>query len=920
MRPFIAALLLSVTMPVLGSSQIDGWVEVLNVYKASAPFTDSLTQQQYSGAVAIYHDTCIAFGMNRMIYNPVDGTYRYDAVVYESRDRGVTVKRIGQFTTWQWSNGPEAVNVQNVYYLPSGNIIVRSGEHCLRYQHATATWKEVWSTAPYQFRETGLHIPTFGTKDVVLGMLVAGAVGGVADEHSDTLMPIDVNQNYGVTPSNIMFGYGTRRMLFDSADDIRANCSTRESSPIPCIWSPALGVAFTGSLMADNNCQQWESMYTPGKIGSSTPLSAITQNGTLMRFSLNNDNSIIYVSSDLGQQWDTILVPSDTLHDPISTIPNVGGRNVFVRQYASGSVKMAVCSTMSVGVRWPRDSATDRLRVQTLICPERLTGDIEVEVDDQEDFTSPLDHSVTAERYHTVRDLQPRTTYWWRYRYRPAADAAWQAWSTAYQFSTGACTRWIYRHSAAFQLVNVPGPTYYTRMLDRTLVRINYPVASVFTSTDNGTTWDSVITLPERGTYEFMETPSGKLIGNSGSRWFTLDLHTGTLTWILNGYYSMQVFGARLIAYTPDSACTSTDEGATWKRVPTLKRRIWSVYADVDGSVLLGCTDPIVTNADTSKAYQMYGLFRYSPLTDSTTQISSMKLPYNMGRANAIDYVRRHADGKLYAYRAAGSRLAVFRSDDNGSTWANINAPFLHGDSLTDAPPRAFITDRDQLPVVITSDNQHRRLYQGRWEIIDDGFQVRGAANRMQDRSYRKLPDGTWCYTEGDHHWMCVEDPSIDQVKPRVNTIFQPQDNITLQWNATEGATYYSVEIQPGDRIYQTTSAAAMFTVPQTGPGRYTWRTRAHRSDGISPWTNPSVFSIAGASTSVHDTPTDASPQRAGIIMSREAFRHHLHTIDPWPSITDMCGRPIHDWDNGAFPALLFLRSEALQEIVIVQD
>lgn len=913
MRPILVALFLTCTIPLTGTSQIDSWKEVLNVKKATDPFRDSVTQVFLDSRPSVYHDSCIVFVVKRLIHHPDSLTYRHDIQVFESRDVGVNYNLIGHFTSLPWNANISEVIALSAHYMQSGDIILRADDHLMRYKHSSTTWEELFSPGIPRLGEDAF-VPPHATKDIIISGYTLALSGVFLSEESNTLTPFDAGDNFNVTPTNVLFGNAGRRILFEQYDDVHAFSSINDGSPYSSFWSPALGVAFAGSLLGDDDCKQWEK-YNVGK--SNTIPAAITQNGTFFQFPPSGGSNVVLVSTNLGQQWDSVLVPAPSTDELMSIASNIGGRNLFLNQGVSGTLKMAECSTMSPDLRWPRNAVDERPNAQTLICPEKLAGEIEVEIDEQEDFASPFDHAITSERYHLVHGLSARTMYWWRYRYRPTANANWQAWSAPWHFSTGACTQWKYRHSTP---PDYSGGVDYTRMLDGTLVRVEFSSLSIFTSSNQGTSWDRVASFQELSNHAFIESPSGKLIGKSGARWFALDLHTGNITWILQGYYSLEVFGNRLIAYTEDSVTTSTNEGNTWKKLPKLDRSIWSVYADVDGSILLGCSDILHTDNDTSKRYRQFGLYRYSPSTDSITHLSVEKRPYDDGNYSVLDRLRRLADGHLYTLRAQGSRNDILRSTDDGKTWTSVLPSFLGGDSLTVFPPNDFLTDRDQLPVMVMADNQHRRLYQGKWEIVDNGFQIRGAAVQMQSTNYRTLPDGTWSYSFGQDNWMCVQDPSIDQIKPRVNQVFNPGDAIQLQWNSADGADYYTVEIEPGNQTYQTTASAAMFSVPPLAPGRYTWRTRAHGVDGTAPWSAPSMFSIAGSTSSANDSATSASSIRNGIILSREAFRNHIHTMDSWPHITDICGRSIERWDELPSPVLLFIHSGSHQEVVILQD
>lgn len=885
----------------MSSAQITAWHKVVDPREAFLQFMEdsSVTHRYYK--IAVHADTSIAIAAMRLYMDRVKNVELAETLIIESKDQGATWKLIGRMI---FPGGkPTQAIVPNLHYLHDGTLIARETGGCLRYDRGSGTWTQIWQNFSGLFQGSDFTVAKHAAYDLIK---VNWNTVLYVDALRDTVYAFKTDFEMGeATPNNVVFNHGERQKFGASSQDVRYNTHVNLLSR-DVMWAPTLGLAIADGSIGDDDARLWDFNQFAPKFVTGAPV-LVAQDGSLLR--LTSPSKKMAQSNDYGRTWKETATPITYGNEvPIS---NRLGRKIFLMSSESYLLYASEAEVVPASLRWPADADTNRPDVQTLVCPAPLQGEIEVAIDDGPEFDSPLASVITTNRYFQVRDLAPRTKYYWRYRYRATPALEWIDWSLARTFTTGSTAYWKYlgktTDSASLRFI-------YYRMLDGTYFKASQRSRTIFRSTDGAATWDSIAVLHVKPD-AFFETAGGRLLVHGEEGWHHLNLDTRVFTTLDAGdwHYITGDDPKALYAshWGPRKAGRSTDDGNTWIQISELSEDVNGIVVDTDSSVLFGCEywENVPGNGGTRS--WIGGARRYYPKNNKWVQVAPRDLPYESDQNVTYASMYRDLDGLLYSVGRYGSTLKS--SNDDGVTWQNYEVPILAGRDKN--CPIWF--DRDHRMIARFDSTEFMRRYDDHWEKIDDGISFRNAAYiTLGSQPLTKLRDGGFvCVIESDA-WIMMRDAHTAYMLPAQNTTLPQHSDVVFAWQPIAGADSYRLEVHSTPRTITTTQPSA--TVTGLTPGVHTWRVQAIVNGEARPWSAPARFVIDGP-VSVQEEPASSvtsnpKPTMIGSAALRQIIASSPHDV----ILSDVRGSAITDLSSVALPATVILVSPIHRQLLLV--
>ncbi len=829
-----------------------------------------------------------------------------DFVIIESTDAGLTWQTLSR--TPVRNLGKSDPEFRSIFYTPRGTLVATGRKKNHQFNRTLQQWEQTWDSIPAEYVAAQDPILVEDAPNLILKYDTRAVVskddGKTFREYS--------GQFNGLLPDGTQFRFGYRlRPAWSIPDFYLPESEPYRHLPMSTspFWAEPVGLALHIPFIGDDDATSWDKTVEQSSFGM-----RMTPNGLVVDASSSHEG--VFVSSDYGKSFDT-LYPAEYKDYRLYFVTNTGGQEVFLSG-PNARIYRIRGDIMPATLRWPQDSAVNRHRSVTLVCPAKLAGDVRVQVSASATFDDLFVDSIIARRYAKITDLKPYTTYFWRFSHRLSPTESWSSWSTTWSFTTGSLVVW--RHIGS-RPTSRSTRSQTIRLSNGDFVQSAPVNNAIFLTQNKGKTWDSILVIPSPHPVSHLwESPGKRLIARAGNSLYSIDLPSRSIISTTETRVSRQsvVEGQSIYGASDTYAYRSRDDGRTWQLLKMWDEWITGIEMDSRGRILFGTQyRPVLVGNQYEPQYTEWagGLRRFDPRDGVMEQVTPNYLKDSTQFIPAYWGMRFADDGLLYSIGNVRSEndYTVLFSTDEGTTWMRLPdslAPFN--------PPQSsnLSSDANSQLVVWNPDYNIMRRVSGQWKNIGTGL-TSGLFPKSVGalESLSLMPDGTFI---ANNRYYIDHDPADDAIKPVQQQAFDNVDPIAFSWIPVPNALRYTLDIPTADLQFNT-SAPNFVADGLVPPGSHTWRVRALLRDGrTSKWTIMRSFSV-GIRTSIHDASGFDVPSRSNsTVLTRSSLLASLNG-NPVDAV-DVLGRPIQHLESVPLPQLIFLREGTItRQILLVE-
>ncbi len=892
---------LSSAMPCASRAQGIEW-DTLNLAPIAAKHIGVSPSTVHWPTLTIWRDTVWAIQCLYRLTDDASGEH----FVLESTDAGLTWQTLSRIPESEL--GKSSPDFRSMFYTPRGTLVALDFGKYYQFDRGLQRWVRTWLGIPDELAHGSRPEIVEDAEDLILKIkdraLISKDDGLTFQEYS--------GQFDGRLPDGTQFRFGYRLRPGWSIPDFRlpetelGRILTPMSIPF---WAEPVGLAIQAPFIGDDDATCWDRIEGAFDYGTK-----MTPNGYLIDVSSSHDG--VFISADYGKSIDEVH-PAGTNLKHYTFVKNIGGKNVFLMgmNYEIYPIRGDI---MPATLRWPQDSAVNRHRSVTLVCPAELAGDVRVQVATSASFDDLLVDSTIARRYAKITDLKPYTTYFWRFSHRLSPTESWGSWSTTWSFTTGSLVVW--RHIGSRPTARSTR-SQTIRLWNGDFVQTAPANNAVFVSQNKGKTWDSILVIPsEQPVSHIWESPGKRVIMRAGNSLYSIDVASRSIIWTTETPVFRQpvVDGQSMYGTALHQAYRSFDDGRSWRLLRSWNEFITGVDMDSHGRVLFGTQYQSVMVGNQYGPLSMEwagGLRRFDPRDGVMEQVTPNYLKDSTQFIPAYRGMRFADDGLLYSIGNVRSEIdfAILVSTDEGITWQPLP------DSLAPFSPSLqtfLLNDANSQLIAWTPQYVIKRKLNGQWEDLAAELVSGLFPNDLGSlESLSRMSEGTLI---ANNRFYVDYDPANDAIRPQPLQNFASDEPIAFSWAPIPNAQSYTLEIPTSD-LQLNTSTPNFVADGLVPPGSHTWRVRALLRDGrTSKWTVMRSFSV-GIRTSIHDASGFDVPSRSNsTVLTRSSLLASLNG-NPVDAV-DVLGRPIQHLESVPLPQLIFLREGTITRKILLVE